>query len=43
MPDGFVEDQDVEFALPPAGAGAASQQQAGMTKRDLLKQWITEN
>jgi hypothetical protein len=43
MPDGFVEDQDVEFALPPAYAGAALQQQAGMTKRDSLKQWITEN
>jgi hypothetical protein len=43
MPDGFVEDQDVKFVLPPAGAGAALQQQAGMTKRDLLKQRITEN
>jgi hypothetical protein len=41
MPDGFVENGNIEIELPPVGA--AVQQQAGITKRDLLKRWIMEN
>jgi hypothetical protein len=41
MPDDYMKNQHVEIALPPAGA--AIQQQARITKRDLLKKWIIKN